>query len=344
MRPARIRLRSSAGVIGRAGDLAHDLSVEDFLRGLPGEGPAADRERRYTRMLVEGFDAADPRRAGIRALAEEWSSGESGQTAEQFRPLGGYAHLLRTLHGALDSARVQLRLATPAHALRREPGGIVADATTADGTPLCVHARVAIVTLPAGVLNANALRFEPELPPDKRDALARIIMGPVTKLVLQFRDAFWERPANGRYRDGAFFHRAEAAFPTFWTMLPLRTPLLVAWAGGPKADALAQRDEAALVAIALDDLRALFGTEIDPRDEFETAYSHDWQHDEYSRGAYSYLAVGGGDARARLAAPVDGVVFFAGEATAPASEAGTAAGALQSGERAAQEALAALAR
>lgn len=37
-----------------------------------------------------------------------------------------------------------------------------------------------------------------------------------------------------------------------------------------------------------------------------------------------------------------GAVFFAGEATAVASEAGTVAGALQSGERAAQEALAAL--
>ena len=73
-------------------------------------------------------------------------------------------------------------------------------------------------------------------------------------------------------------------------------------------------------------------------------YSHDWQRDEFSRGAYRYVAVGGKDARAELAAPVDGVVFFAGEATAVASEAGTVAGALQSGERAAQEALAALAR
>ncbi len=66
-------------------------------------------------------------------------------------------------------------------------------------------------------------------------------------------------------------------------------------------------------------------------------YAHDWQRDPYARGAYSYVAVGGADARERSRAPVDGVLFFAGEATAPASEAGTVAGALESGERAARE-------
>jgi monoamine oxidase len=209
--------------------------------------------------------------------------------------------------------------------------------------PLTVRARAAIVTLPAGVLNANALRFDPPLPKSKRDAASCIVMGPVTKLVLRFRSAFWERVADGRYRDGAFFHNAGAAFPTFWTQLPLRAPLLVAWAGGPKADALAALGDDLLVATALDELRALFGAEADPHAEFEAVYFHDWQRDPYARGAYSYVAVGGGDARAQLAAPVDGVLFFAGEATAPASEAGTVAGALQSGERAAAEVLAALA-
>jgi len=127
-------------------------------------------------------------------------------------------------------------------------------------------------------------------------------------------------------------------------MLPLHAPLLIAWAGGPKADALAGRDEASLVACALDDLRALFGNDPDPRAELEAAYTHDWQTDPYAYGAYSYVATGGGDARAALAAPVGDVLFFAGEATSPASEAGTVAGALQTGERAALEALAALHR
>jgi monoamine oxidase len=330
-------------VMSRARDLRDDVSIDEFLRALPDDGVDVERVRRYTRMMVEGFDAADPRIASTRALAEEWGAGEGGQTSQQFRPLGGYGPLLRTLLGALDPARVQVRLATPAHALRRDRDGVVVEATTSTGEALTVRARAAIVTLPAGVLQANAVRFEPDLPPRTRDALARIVMGPVIKLILRFRSAFWERVREARYRDGAFFYNAgAAAFPTFWAMLPMRAPLLIAWAGGPRAAALAGRDEAQLVAAALEDLKTLFGDEADPNAELEAAYAHDWQRDPYARGAYSYVSVGAGDPRGDLAAPVDNVLFFAGEATAPTSEAGTVAGALLSGERAAREALAAL--
>jgi len=330
-------------LMASAKELTTDVSVEDFLQQLRGDAAQVERERRYARMLVEGFDAADPRRASARALGEEWSDdGSGGQTSRQFRPLGGYAHLLRTLHGALDPALVDVRLATPVHAVQWGRNGVTVAATTSSGVPLEVHARTAIVTLPVGVLQAKTVRFEPALPPVKVDALARLVMGPVVKLILRFRSAFWERVRDARYLDGGFFHRAEAAFPTFWTLIPLRTPLLIAWAGGPKADAFANDDEAARTAKALDDLTTLFGSDADPHGELEAVYTHDWQHDPYSRGAYSYVAVGGGNARTELAAPVDDVLFFAGEATAATSESGTVAGALQSGERAGNEVLEAL--
>jgi monoamine oxidase len=327
-----------ARVMQRASELRDDVSIDEFTRDFP------DEERRYTRMMVEGFDAADPARASTLALAEEWADDESGQTSRQFRPLGGYAHLLRTLLGSLDPARVQVLLASPAHALRRTREGVEIDAVASTGAPVMVRARTAIVTLPAGVLQEGTLRFEPPLPQPKLDALHAIVMGPVVKLALRFRRAFWETVRDERYRDAAFFHRPESSFPTFWTLLPLRAPLLVAWAGGPKADALASFSESARISSALDDLRVLFGAESDPHGELEAAYTHDWQADPYSRGAYSYVAVGGRDARAVLAAPHDGAIFFAGEATSPSSEAGTVAGALQSGERAAKETLAVIGR
>ncbi len=66
-------------------------------------------------------------------------------------------------------------------------------------------------------------------------------------------------------------------------------------------------------------------------------YCHDWQRDPFARGAYSYVGVGGGTARKELAAPLDGTLFFAGEATDTEGEAATVTGALQSGERAANE-------
>ena len=62
---------------------------------------------------------------------------------------------------------------------------------------------------------------------------------------------------------------------------------------------------------------------------------HDWSADPFSRGAYSYVAVGGGEARATLGAPVEQTLFFAGEATSTDGQGGTVNGAIESGERAA---------
>ena len=60
-----------------------------------------------------------------------------------------------------------------------------------------------------------------------------------------------------------------------------------------------------------------------------------WAHDPFARGAYSHALPGHAGDRAVLAAPVDGRLFFAGEATSP-NFFSTAHGARDSGERAAE--------
>jgi monoamine oxidase len=71
---------------------------------------------------------------------------------------------------------------------------------------------------------------------------------------------------------------------------------------------------------------------------------HDWQADPFARGAYSYVTVGGDKARSALAEPLADTLFFAGEAADTEGEAGTVAGALQSGARAARQVLASLSK
>ena len=61
-----------------------------------------------------------------------------------------------------------------------------------------------------------------------------------------------------------------------------------------------------------------------------------WAHDPFARGSYSHALPGHADKRAVLAAPVDGRLFFAGEATSP-NFFSTAHGARDSGKRAAAE-------
>jgi len=224
--------------------------------------------------------------------------------------------------------------------------GAVEVAGTFIGKPFHASAARAIITLPLGVLqlppNApGAVRFSPHLT-DKELALQGLASGPVLKITLRFACPFWEELDDGRYRDAAFFHSPQADFPTFWTQMPLRAPLLVAWAGGPRALRAANNAEPGeVVGRAVAALQTMFGKRCHIERELEAAYYHDWQQDPFARGAYSYVTVGGGNARRQLAAPIADTLFFAGEATDTQGETATVAGALQSGARAARETLAA---
>jgi monoamine oxidase len=91
--------------------------------------------------------------------------------------------------------------------------------------------------------------------------------------------------------------------------------------------------------VALSDILAVPRRELE--EQLDASASHDWRADPFARGAYSYIGVGGSGAPRALARPVDGTLFFAGEATNGA-EIGTVAGALSSGRRAAREVLRAL--
>jgi monoamine oxidase len=68
-----------------------------------------------------------------------------------------------------------------------------------------------------------------------------------------------------------------------------------------------------------------------------SSHCHNWQADEYARGAYSYVPAGALSASERMSQPVDGTLFFAGEHTDLSSNWGTVHGALGSGTRAAEQ-------
>jgi monoamine oxidase len=213
------------------------------------------------------------------------------------------------------------------------------------GRALEVAARQCIVTLPLGILQLppqapNGVRFVPALTA-KQDALAGLATGPVIKVALQFREAFWERLDGGAYADAAFFHAPGTAFPTFWTTLPTRTALLTAWSAGPAAAALAGVEETQVVQTALEGVRLLFRDHDACTSAYVNARLHDWQADPFAGGAYSFVVAGGGDARKRLAEPLEDTLYFAGEAAAEDGESGTVAGALQSASSAVARVLAA---
>jgi monoamine oxidase len=190
------------------------------------------------------------------------------------------------------------------------------------------------------VLQRESVVFAPALADDKRNAIAAIAMGPVVKLGLRFAAPFWAELENGKYADAGFFFGMKTGFPTFWTTYPTVSPLIVAWAGGPRSQPFQNSDHNTIVRQAIDELAFVFGLEYrDVENRLEAAYVHDWQRDPFAFGAYSYVRVGGGDARKVLAQPVERTLYFAGEATAQGGESGTVAGALESGYAAANAVL-----
>ena len=331
-------------ILRRIDRRAPDRSFDDFLAGLGRRTPAGDR--RATRAFVEGYHAADPADLSVRSLAPLAADeeGPPGDAVTQIaRVHGGYDQLPRWLAGELQA---ELRLRSPVTAIEWRRGHAQLAVPRDTGAVRRFVARAAIVTVPAGVLAAGpaqpgGLRLLPD-PPRIRRSSGLVAMGAAARLACWFRELPWSAAVAGRHREptarASFWHLDGPTFAVCWTAYPLRWPLAVAWTGGPRAVALASRGRRAVESVAVAELAAAFGL---PRravtSRLVATWMHDWQHDVYSRGAYSYARVGGAGAARSLSRPVEDTLFFAGEATDTGGHTGTVEGALASGLRAARQ-------
>ncbi|HYQ92258.1 MAG TPA: NAD(P)/FAD-dependent oxidoreductase [Candidatus Competibacteraceae bacterium] len=191
-----------------------------------------------------------------------------------------------------------------------------------------------LATLPLGVLQAGTVAFSPPLPPTKQAAIARVGMGALLKVALSFARPFW--PAEPA-AFAAFFPRLPPFFYVLNGLYLHSAPLLMAFAGSARAQALERQSDRAVVTAVRRSLQRLFGWPIPPPDDVRVTR---WSHDPFARGAYSYLAAGTSlDNYDHLVEPVNGRLFFADEHTTHDCPA-TLAGAFLSGQREAERLLA----
>jgi monoamine oxidase len=323
-----------------------DRSFTEFLAsGGAGDSSASDVD--LARMWIESYDAADVDRVSVRFLERERAAEAEIDGHRTFRPVSGYDGVPHVLRARIPPQLGTVQLQTIATDVHWQLGAVTVEARTPEGAARGpFSARRLIATLPIGVLRATrgapgVVRFSPPLEDTER-AVRGLEMGHAVKLVLAFRERFWEPPFPA---DLGFLMAADEPFRAWWTGYPVVAPVLVAWAGGPAADALGGLSPLALADRALDALARVLGQ---PRAlverELVTWASHDWAADPFARGAYSYVAVGGMEAQAALARPVEDTLFFAGEATELAGHQATVHGALFAGERAANEVIRSLGR
>jgi monoamine oxidase len=315
------------------GRLEHDMPFAEVLRSRRG---LSSELRELVRNFVEGYHAAHIERMSTMALSSADEEQEEPGGNKQFRILNGYDALTEWLRAGLDPETSELLLGTQVRQITWRDGDAVAD---------CVHghreqtlrASAAVITIPIGVWKApheqdGAIRFDPPLD-DKTRAVAKLEVGHVVKTVFRFHEPFWaERRMN-------FMHVPDRFVPTWWTSAPVRQPILTAWSGGHAADALLAEGDDAMIDRALDTLARIFAMRRRAVDDLVAgSYTHNWQSDPFSRGAYSYAGVGGTSAHKDLARPIRATLFFAGEATS-GDQTGTVAGAIESGHRAARQVL-----
>jgi monoamine oxidase len=184
-----------------------------------------------------------------------------------------------------------------------------------------------IVTVPTNLIANQAVRFHPALPA-KVDAARGLPLGLANKVMLAL-DEPEALPMDGNLR-GATMRTAMGSFH----LRPFGQPCIEGFFGGRFAQELEDAGDGALAAESIDEIAALLGN--DYRRKLKPLAESRWGHDPFALGSYSHALPGHAGARAVLAAPVDGRLFFAGEATSP-NFFSTAHGARDSGERAARE-------
>jgi monoamine oxidase len=366
MRHLKIELVESSGVDwceeeGRLlpCDLFSDL--DKLLEKMDGTGPdesfvdfvqrccpnISDKTKERARAYITGFHAADPALISVHSLARGLAADEKIEGERSFRIPGGYDVLVEFFRRTLQSQSVAIHLNSIVREVCWDDNEVAIDCHTDKGHET-YRATQALITVPLGVLQARAdepgaIKFVPELPEGKRKALNSLAMGNAMRVTLRFRERFWEKLkpiTSATLADMRFLFSRQKWFPTWWTTMPLKLPLITGWAPFHCAEELSGQDATVIFSSACETLRELFGMrEQEIEDLAESAAFHDWQTDPFSRGAYSYVKAGGDSAQADLAEPLENKLFFAGEATDVSGHHGTVHGAIASGRRAARDIL-----
>lgn len=321
---------STGGVPQKMEGAAHEYEkVYEAMRDAPEQSfasfiadPRFDEETRQSiTSYVEGINAASKEHISTGFVLAE----AAGDLDRAFRLLGGTDGIVSWLWHGVDTRLADLRLNTAVLAVRWRRGHV--EVTTSHGVFL---GEKAIVTVPIGVLAAEAIRFQPR-PPALRLACEAVEMGEAVRVNLRFRERFWER--DGR-ENLSFLFSQDEVMPTWWTSMPVRNPVITGWSAGPKSAQLFGKTENEIGAEAVRALARVLGVEHNfALDRLEAIHYHDWHLDPWSRGAYSFVCAGGMDVQRWFAQPVDETLYFAGEATEWTGHAGTIHGAIASGLR-----------
>jgi len=332
-----------AGVREALAGLSEQGVDQSFARYLDVACGEDDEARLSALEFVEGLQGALAERISAHSMARSIRASSTVEGWRSFRFAQGFDSLLKVMTAALPSRQVSLHLGHVVHTVRWSPGRVQVRAMGPDGE-VEFKADAAVVTLPLGVLQApanteGAVHFEPPLN-SKQAPLASLFMGQSMRVTMIFHERWWESNGVEALRGPGTVYARDDWFPTWWT--PQQDgAVLVGWSASRRGERLSGRGDQFICDKAVVSLARIFGVpEHTIMSSLRSWHVHDWQADPFARGSFSYMAVDGGEAQAKLAEPLAGTLFFAGEATVSDGNQASVQGAIASGKRAASEVLA----
>ncbi|MGZ4001293.1 MAG: flavin monoamine oxidase family protein, partial [Mucilaginibacter sp.] len=270
--------------------------------------------------FISGYDTADPAKASAFALRDEWGNEDDDA---QYRIAGGYSALIEHLanESKLNSAEFHL------NSVVKHIGHSKAIAEVVLNNGAVYRAEKVIVALSLGVLQADAVTFEPAAD-EYREALKQMGFGAIVKLLLEFKEAFWE---SGDRAHMSFVISGEE-IPTWWTQYPTHSNVLTGWLGGLPAERKKDMTDEQFIEAAIRSLAAIFDKkEEELRDSLVTWKVANWTTDPFTLGSYVYDTVESHNARKVLSQPINNSIYFAGEFIYEGPVMGTVEAALTSG-------------
>lgn len=167
-----------------------------------------------------------------------------------------------------------------------------------------IEAKAVIVCAPTPLIADGTIRFDPTLPA-KQAAAAGLPLGVADKI-------FFEIEGDFSYPRGHFYGAIDRVETISFDLFPRGRKLLSGFYGGAFAVELEKGGPAAAEAEARRQITTMLGADANRHLRFMRTTA--WRSDPFARGGYSSALPGHVGDRQILAAPVDGRLFFAGEA------------------------------
>lgn len=281
---------TATAAISKAGRANEDVPISSVIPDMP-----------YAAMVKSDLTLSYGADTDQVSTKEWWSGAESDPQYIVKEGLGSIVALL--------AEGLPISLKTAVTHIDTSGAGVSVETTA--GT---IRAKACLLTVSTGVLNAGKIKFTPELPVWKQEAIANIPMGLLMKVPLMFdgarlglNDNYWAQYRMPEDQPGEAFS---------YLAWPCGLDYVMGFAGGAFAWNLYAEGQQAVVDFALNELVRLVGS--DARKHFKGGFASDWADNPNVLGAYGVVKPGVFNARREIGKPIDEKLFFGGEATAGA--------------------------